>query len=62
LRAAYQLAVDSGIDPDVPEEFGAFGITVRLSEHRQRCWTASSGEALTACDKGEAMRRAFAVG
>jgi integrase len=28
LRAAYQLAVDSGTDPDVPDEFGAFGITV----------------------------------
>ena len=28
LRAAYQLAVDSGTDPDVPLEFGAFGITV----------------------------------
>jgi integrase len=28
LRAAYQLAVDSGTDPDVPMEFGAFGITV----------------------------------
>jgi hypothetical protein len=27
LRAAYQLAVDSGTDPDVPEEFGTFGIT-----------------------------------
>jgi len=28
LRAAYQLAIDSGTDPDVPLEFGAFGITV----------------------------------
>ena len=28
LRAAYQLAVDSGTGPDVPLEFGAFGITV----------------------------------
>ena len=28
LRAAYQLAVDSGTDPDVPLEFGSFGITV----------------------------------
>jgi len=27
LRAAYQLAVDSGTDPDVPDEFGRFGIT-----------------------------------
>jgi len=27
LRAAYQLAVDSGTDPDVPLEFGAFAIT-----------------------------------
>jgi integrase len=57
LRAAYQLAVDSGTDPDVPLEFGAFGITINpvasisarsLSKYNRMCERTLSAPELTA--------------
>src|SRR5579872_451921 len=56
LRAAYQLAVDSGTDPDVPLEFGAFGITVNpvasvsarsLAKYNRACERTLSAPELT---------------
>ena len=57
LRAAYQLAVDSGTDPDVSDELGAFGITVNpvasvsarsLAKYNQACERTLSAPELTA--------------
>lgn len=57
LRAAYQLAVDSGTDPDVPLEFGAFGVTVNpvasvsarsLAKYNRACERTLSAPELTA--------------
>jgi integrase len=57
LRAAYQLAVDSGTDPDVPLEFGTFGITVNpvasvsarsLAKYNRACERNLSAPELTA--------------